>query len=143
MHGCTVIASLSEVSAVKNARGPVILLVDNHADNREMYTEYLRARGLAVVPCADSTRCLDLALEHRPDLILLELRMGGMTGLEVIARLKGEPSLADVPVVALTASVLPFQTAEAMAAGFAKVIAKPCLPEDLADEIAKILGRLI
>lgn len=121
-------------------RGPVILLVDDHLDNREMYAEYLGTRGYHVIPCGNSAECLDLALRHRPDLILLELRMGGMTGLEVIARLKGERALADVPVVALTASVLPFQRAAAMAAGFTEVIPKPCLPEDLADAISRILS---
>ena len=126
---------------MKTTRGPVILLADDHLDNREMYAEYLATRGYHVIPCGNSAECVDLAVQHRPNLILLELRMVGMTGLDVIARLKAERSLAGVPVVALTASVLPFQRAEAMAAGFIKVIPKPCLPEDLADEIAKILSE--
>jgi two-component system, cell cycle response regulator DivK len=134
-------AGLPEVPAVKDASGPVILLVDGHRDNREMYTEYLRTRGYQVVPCANSKQCFDLAVSRRPDLILLELRMDGMSGIEVIAHLKSEKSLASVPVVALTASVLPFQRAEAMAAGFDKVIPKPCLPQDLVTEIEKILSK--
>jgi CheY-like chemotaxis protein len=123
-----------------NPRGPVILLVDDHLDNREMYTEYLETRGYRVIPCGNSVECVGLALTNCPDLILLELRMGGMTGLQLIARLKEEDSLANVPVVALTASVLPFQQAAAMAAGFDEVIPKPCLPEDLADAIERILS---
>ena len=126
---------------MKDARGPVILLVDGHQDNREMYTEYLRTRGYQVVPCATSKECFELAVRLHPDLILLELRMDGMSGIEVIAHLKTERSLAEVPVVALTASVLPFQRAEAMAAGFNRVIPKPCLPQDLAAEIEKILSK--
>ena len=121
----------------------MILLVDDHTDNREMYTEYLGTRGYNVVACGNSEECLNLALRHVPDLILLELRMGGLSGIEVLARLRGEMSLANVPVIALTASVLPFQRAEAIAAGFTQVIAKPCLPEDLADEIAKILSKAL
>ena len=125
---------------MNETRGPVILLVDDHLDNREMYTEYLRTRGYQVIPCGNSQECLDLALRHRPDLILLELRMDGMSGIEVLAHLKAERSLAGVPVVALTASVLPFQRREALAAGFTRVIPKPCMPEDLADEIATMLS---
>ncbi len=125
---------------MNETRGPVILLVDDHLDNREMYTEYLQTRGYQVVPCGDSYECLDLALRHKPDLILLELRMDGMSGIEVLTHLKAERSLVGVPIVALTASVLPFQRREALAAGFTRVIGKPCLPEDLADEIARILS---
>jgi two-component system cell cycle response regulator DivK len=126
---------------VNEPRGPVILLVDDHLDNREMYTEYLRTCGYSVIPCANSQECLDLALRHIPDLILLELRMDRMSGIEVLAHLKAERSLAGVPIVALTASVLAFQRREALAAGFSQVIPKPCLPEDLADEIARILSK--
>jgi two-component system cell cycle response regulator DivK len=125
---------------VNDPRGPVILLVDGHLDNREMYTEYLRTRGYEVIPCANSKECLDLALRHTPDLILLDMRMDGMSGIELLAQLKAERSLAGVPIVALTASVLSFQTREALAAGFSRVIPKPCLPPDLADEIAGILS---
>ena len=125
---------------MEETRGPVILLVDGHLDNREMYTEYLRTRGYQVIPCGDSKECVDLALRHHPDLILLELRMDGMTGIEILGHLKAERSLTGVPIVALTASVLPFQRREALAAGFTRVIPKPCMPEDLADEIATMLS---
>jgi CheY-like chemotaxis protein len=125
---------------VTETRGPVILLVDANLDNREMYTEYLRTRGYEVIPCGDGQECVDLARRHHPDLILLELRMDGMTGIEILAHLKAERSLAGVPIVALTASVLPFQRREALDAGFTRVIPKPCLPEDLAGEIATMLS---
>ena len=125
---------------MKQTRIPVILLVDANLDNREMYTEYLRTRGYEVIPCGDSQDCVDLARSHHPDLILLELRMDGMTGIEILAQLKAELSLAGVPIVALTASVMPFQRREALAAGFTRVIPKPCMPEDLADEIATMLS---
>ncbi len=125
---------------MKETRGPVILLVDADLDNREMYTEYLRTRRYQVIPCGDGQECVDLARRHHPDLILLELRMDGMTGIEILAQLKAEPSLAGVPMVALTASVMPFQQRAALAAGFTRVIPKPCMPEDLADEIATMLS---
>lgn len=125
---------------MKETRGPVILLVDGDLDNREMYTEYLRTRGYEVIPCGDSRECVDLARRHHPDLILLELRVDRMSGIEILGQLKAERSLAEVPIVALTASVMPFQRREALAAGFTRVIPKPCMPEDLAAEIATMLS---
>ena len=125
--------------AEKETRRLLILLVDNHLDTREMYAEYLQARGYDVVSCGDSEECLDLALKHRPDLILTELRMDRLNGIEVVTRLKAERSLASIPVVALTASVLPFERKAALVAGFSRVIPKPCMPEDLEREVATIL----
>lgn len=122
------------------ARPPLILLVDNDADNRQMYAQYLRSRGCRVVTCAESERAADIARRRRPDIIVLELRMHGMNGLQVLARLKAEPSLAAVPVVALTASVLSWEWAAANASDFAKVLAKPCLPDHVADVITRILS---
>ena len=100
------------------SKAVLVLIVDDFADNREMYALYLRLRGFCVIPCADSRDAVDLALAWVPDIILLELRMNGLNGLDVLARLQREPTLAAVPVVALTASVLSFEQAAAMAAGF-------------------------
>jgi len=119
---------------------PLVLLVDNHADTRDMYAEYLRIRGFRVIACSDSRMSIDLARSCVPDIVLLELRMNGMNGAEVLARLRQEPSLALVPIVALTASVLSFERAAAMAAGFTELVPKPCFPEDLANAITRIIS---
>ena len=121
---------------------PLILIVDNDADNREMYVEYLSSRGFRVVACGRSDRALDMARRLAPDIILLELRMNGLNGLQVLARLQADASLAHVPVVALTASVLSSERTAAMAAGFTEMLAKPCFPEDVAAAVTRILrGR--
>src|SRR5258706_7393817 len=119
---------------------PLVLLVDNYLDNLEMYAEYLRAQGFRVIACSESKMSIDLARECVPDIILLELRMNHLNGFEVLARLKREPALARVPVIALTASVLSFERAEAMAAGFIELLPKPCFPEDVAATIMRVLG---
>jgi CheY-like chemotaxis protein len=118
---------------------PLVLLVDNSSDNREMYAEYLRTCGFRVIACSDSQASLDLARMCVPDIILLELRMNRMNGVEVLAQLRKEPSLGHVPVVALTASVLSYERAIAMAAGFTELLPKPCFPEDLANAIMRIV----
>jgi CheY-like chemotaxis protein len=118
---------------------PLVLLVDNHADTRDMYAEYLRIRGFRVIACSDSRASIDLARSCTPNIILLELRMNGMNGTEVLARLKQEPSLVGVPMVALTASVMTFERSAAMAAGFTELLPKPCFPEDLASAIIRLL----
>lgn len=119
---------------------PLVLLVDNHADTREMYAEYLHLRRFRVIACSDSTASIELARMSTPDIILLELRMNGMNGAQVLAELRKDPALARVPVVALTASVLTCEREAAMAAGFTELVPKPCFPEDLAAAITRIIG---
>jgi len=119
---------------------PLALLVDNHADNREMYAEYLQTRGFRVIPCSDSQASIDVARRSEPDIILLELRMFGMNGIQVLRELRKDPALADVPVVALTASVMTRERAAAQAAGFTELLPKPFFPEDLATAITRIVA---
>jgi CheY-like chemotaxis protein len=119
---------------------PLVLLVDNHVDNREMYTEYLEIRGFRVIPCSDSQASIDVAHRLEPDIILLELRMTGMNGIQVLRELRKDPVLAHVPVVALTASVLTRERAAAEAAGFTELLPKPYFPEDLATAINRIIA---
>ena len=119
---------------------PLVLLVDNHRDTREMYAEYLRVQGFRVIACSDSQTSIDLARSCIPDIIFLELRMTGLNGAQVLERLRLEPALEHVPVVALTASVLTFERAAAMAAGFTELVPKPCFPEDLAQAITRIVS---
>jgi len=119
---------------------PLVLLVDNHTDNREMYAEYLQTRGFHVIPCSDSQASIDVARRSEPDIILLELRMTGMNGIQVLRELRKESALADVPVVALTASVMTRERAAAHAAGFTELLPKPFFPEDLATAITRIIA---
>jgi CheY-like chemotaxis protein len=118
---------------------PLVLLVDNHADTRDMYAEYLHICGFRVIACSDSTASIELARMSVPDIILLELRMTGMNGVQVLAELRKDQALAHVPVVALTASVMTRERAAAMAAGFTELLPKPCFPEDLAAAIERII----
>src|SRR5689334_12542977 len=118
---------------------PLVLLVDNHADNREMYAEYLQSRGFRVIPCSDSQASIEVARQSAPDIILLELRMTGMNGIQVLRELRKDPALEHVPVVALTASVMTRERAAADAAGFTELLPKPFFPEDLATAITRIV----
>jgi CheY-like chemotaxis protein len=118
----------------------LVLLVDNHADNREMYAEYLQTCGFRVVPCSDSQASIEVARWSTPDIILLELRMTGMNGIQVLRELRKQPALARVPVVALTASVMTRERAAAEAAGFTELLPKPFFPEDLATAIIRIIA---
>jgi CheY-like chemotaxis protein len=118
---------------------PLILLIDDVADNRDLYEEYLLFRGYQVLTADNGTDGLRLADARRPDIILLDLRMPGMSGHATLAQIKARPALVSVPVVALTAHALEDERKRAIAAGFDAFIPKPCLPDDLVVAIEAIL----
>jgi aryl-alcohol dehydrogenase-like predicted oxidoreductase/CheY-like chemotaxis protein len=119
---------------------PLVLIVDDFADALEIYGSYLTYRGYRVLTASTGADCIELARTHRPDLILLDIRMPVMTGIEALRLLRADAALAAVPVVALTADALDSERDEALAAGFDQVIAKPCLPDALFEAIAALLA---
>lgn len=118
---------------------PLILIVDDFADALDIYGSYLTFHGYRVLTASNGAGCIELARTHHPDLILLDIRMPVMTGIEALRLLRADASLATVPVVALTAYALDSERDEALAAGFDQVIAKPCLPDALYEAITALL----
>lgn len=121
---------------------PLVLLVDDFADNREMYAMYLTYAGFAVEEAANGHEALEKGLGSRPDVIIMDLSLPGMDGWEATRRLKADPRTAHVPVIALTSHALEGMSAGARQAGCDAFVTKPCLPEELVGEIRKVLeGR--
>jgi len=117
---------------------PSILLVDDFTDGLEMYEEYLTYRGYHVVVARNGDEAVAQARLHRPDVILLDLRMPGMTGTEAMRVLRADHSFVNTPVIALTAHALDGERRLALDAGFDELIAKPCLPDDLVAAVERI-----
>lgn len=118
---------------------PLVLLVDDFEDNRDLYHEYLVFKGYQVLTADNGADCVRIASAQRPDIILLDLRMPGISGHEALRQIRARPELAAIPVVALTAHALEDERRRALASGFDAFIPKPCLPDDLVKAIEAIL----
>jgi CheY-like chemotaxis protein len=116
-----------------------VLLVDDYADAREMYSEYLQYSGFDVVEASNGMEALTRAAETDPDIILMDLSLPVMDGWEATRRLKADHRTADIPVVALTGHALAGISDGAKRAGCDAFVTKPCLPEDLVKEIRRVL----
>ena len=116
-----------------------VLLVDDYADAREMYSEYLEFAGFEVVQAGNGMEALQRAIDTAPDIILMDLSLPVMDGWEATRRLKADHRTAAIPVVALTGHALASISEGAKQAGCAAFVTKPCLPEDLVREIRQIL----
>ena len=117
---------------------PCVLVVDDYPDAREMYSEYLQFSGFDVVEAANGMEALQRAIEHAPDVILMDLSLPVMDGWEATRRLKSDPRTAPIPVVALTGHALAGISEGAKKAGCDAFVTKPCLPEEIVKEIRKI-----
>jgi two-component system cell cycle response regulator DivK len=117
-----------------------ILLVDDYVDALEIWALYLRSRGYEVLTTGDGLKAVEMAEEHLPDLIILDLDLPGITGVEAARRLHGLAKTAHIPLVAATGYSHVKQLDEAHDAGFAAVLIKPCDPSALVKEIERVLG---
>lgn len=115
-----------------------VLLVDDVCDSREMYAFFLRAAGYAVHEAADGGDAVAVALEFRPDVIVMDLSLPSMDGWTAIASLAGNPETAAIPVVVLSAHTYPAGEQRAREAGAAAFLAKPCDPILLARVVRQV-----
>jgi two-component system, cell cycle response regulator DivK len=118
---------------------PLILVVDDYQDAREMYAEYLQFSGFRVAEARNGNEAVEQAFALKPDLILMDLSLPGMDGWEATRRLKADDSTRHIPIVALTGHALAGASDGAKKAGCDSFVTKPCLPDDLVVEVRRML----
>ena len=120
---------------------PLVLLVEDFDDAREMYAEYLEFNGLRVAGAADAVRGLQLADELQPSIILMDAALPGLSGWDAIKELKANPRTSRIPILMMTGHVLGDAKERALAAGAEGFIPKPCLPDELTRQILATLRK--
>ncbi len=121
---------------------PLILVVDDYQDAREMYAEYLQFSGFRVAEARNGNEALEQAFALKPDLILMDLSLPGMDGWEATRVLKADERTRAIPVVALTGHALAGASEGAKKAGCDLFVTKPCLPDDLVVEVRQMLSAV-
>jgi len=119
---------------------PLILVVDDVEDGRTIVAEYLGFRGFAVEGAEDGLEAIQKAADLVPDLILMDVWLPKMDGLEATRRIKADARTRHIPVLALTAHALESAREKALDAGCDGVVTKPFFPADLEEEIRRHLG---
>jgi CheY-like chemotaxis protein len=116
-----------------------VLLVEDHPMNLELASDVLRTAGVTVLEATTATEGLRMAAEHLPDLVLLDIRLPDMSGLEAVRRLRADPRTAAIRVVALTAQAMKGDEEAARAAGCIGYITKPINTRTFPAEVARYL----
>ena len=123
------------------SRSPLVLVVDDHRDTREMYAQVLDLFGYRTCEAGDGFDAWEKAQALTPDVIVTDVGLPGMDGIELCSRLKANDATARIPVIALTGFGEAAVAERARSLGIAKVLVKPCSPDVLFSEIEAVCPR--
>ncbi|MGH9311536.1 MAG: response regulator [Vicinamibacterales bacterium] len=119
---------------------PLVLVVEDYQDAREMYAAYLTFSGYRVAEATNGIEAIEKTIELMPDIILMDLALPRMDGWEATRRLKEDARTKHIPIVALTGHALAGHAEGARQAGCDAFVTKPCLPDALVAEIKRMLS---
>jgi CheY-like chemotaxis protein len=120
--------------------GEKILLVEDNEVNRRLAEFLLRSHGFEVRQAATAQETFEILRSERPDLIVMDIQLSGMDGLEATRRLKGDPATSNIPVVAVTSYAMSGDRERALAAGCVGYITKPIDKTTFIQEVAAQLA---
>lgn len=135
-------AEAEEERPTTQLAGVSVLVVDDHADTREVVAMTLEQAGATVVTAAEAAEALTLLRERRPDVLLCDLEMPGESGYELMQKVRALPPDGGglTPAVALTAYARDEDRVRTLLAGFQRHLAKPARPDDLASAVGALAG---
>ena len=113
----------------------VILVVEDNDKNLKLVRDLLSLKGCRVLEAMTGQQGLRLAVEYRPDLVLMDIQLPDMDGVAALGRLRAEPTTAGIPVVALTAFAMKEDRDRFLSAGFDGYIGKPIEIRTFADQV--------
>ena len=118
-----------------------ILIVEDNELNMRLFNDVLQASGYQTLQTGDGSEAVTLTEEHRPDLILMDMRLPGISGLEATQIIKARDDLRHIPIVAVTASALRGDEEKILAGGCDGFIAKPISIPTFLATVAQFLER--
>ena len=120
-----------------------ILIVEDNEKNMKLARDILRAKGYATLEAVNGLDGVKLAHEHLPDLVLMDIQLPDINGIEAFERIRGHAATAKVPVVAFTASVTANDRSRIGDAGFDGFLGKPINLKEFLETVRRLLGEAI
>ncbi len=117
-----------------------LLIVEDNDENWDMLSRRLQRRGYETVRAADGVRAVEMAASQRPDLILMDVNLPLLDGLEATRRIKGRPETGGIPIIALTAHAMAGDRERALEAGANDYHTKPVELPRLLEQLEALLG---
>jgi two-component system cell cycle response regulator DivK len=121
--------------------GELILVVEDNDKNRKLVRDVLTAKGYRLLEAETGEEGLRLAHEQRPELVLMDIQLPGIDGIETLRRLRADAATATIPVVAVTASAMTHDRQKILAAGFDAYQSKPLSIRPFLELVREVLDR--
>ena len=119
----------------------LILIVEDNDKNLKLVRDVLQVKGYTTLEAGTAEDGIKLAGEHKPDLILMDIHLPGMNGIEALGVLRADPATATIPVIAVTASVMQQDRKLITDAGFDGYVGKPINLKEFLDAVSGMLAR--
>ena len=119
----------------------LILIVEDNDKNMKLARDILQVKGYRTIEAESAEAGLPLAAAQKPDLVLMDIQLPGINGIEALKRMRDSPETSAIPVLAFTASVMPQDRREIMSAGFDGFVSKPINLKEFIASIANALGK--
>lgn len=118
-----------------------VVVVEDETDAAEMFAEMMRVSGFRVLKSYSSTPAISMITNEQPDIVILDVMMPDVSGLEVLKYMRREPTLARIPVIVVSAKSMPGDIQNGLEAGASVYLTKPVGFLDLKQAVEKALQR--
>jgi CheY-like chemotaxis protein len=117
-----------------------VLIVEDEEDAAELFAEMMRISGYRVLKTVKSAPAISIMHTEKPDLVLLDIMMPEISGLDILRRMRSDPALAGIPVIAVTAKSMPTDIKNGMEAGASTYLSKPVGYLELKEAVERTLA---
>ncbi len=123
-----------------NPKQKTVMIIEDEADAAELFSEMMRINGFRVIKMFSSAPAIPIIAQEKPDVILLDVMMPDISGLEVLRYIRREPDLSSIPVIILSAKSMPGDIKTGLEAGASMYLTKPVGFQDLKQAVEKVLN---
>jgi two-component system cell cycle response regulator DivK len=116
-----------------------ILIVEDNEKNMKLARDVLQSRGYVTLEAVTGEDGVRMAIEKKPDLVLMDIQLPGINGIEALRQVRADPDCARIPIVAFTASVMSSDRSQITAAGFDGFLGKPINLKEFLETVKKVL----
>jgi DNA-binding response OmpR family regulator len=116
-----------------------VMIIEDEADAAELFAEMMRVNGYRVVKMFSSAPAIPMLIQEKPDVVILDIMMPDISGLEVLRYMRREPELSSIPVIIVSAKSMPGDIKTGLEAGASKYLTKPVGFQDLKQAVESVL----
>jgi two-component system, cell cycle response regulator DivK len=120
---------------------PLILIVEDNDKNLKLLRDVLRFKGYETLEAMTGTEGVRLARERKPDLVLMDIQLPDIDGVTALAQIRANAATRDMPVIAVSASVMPDEQQRIAASGFNAYVTKPISVKSFVETVEKFAGK--